>query len=124
MAYRPYTNLFTRLVANTHEPERDGGCWLWKLRVDRWGYGLMEVYIPGLGRKKTLMAHIVAWVWVEAECQNADDLWLAYCELQASGLELDHTCEIEHCVRPDCLEPATPVQNCARRDLAKKLSRC
>jgi len=116
MVRSPYDNLFQRLVANTCEPERDGCCWPWKLRLDRWGYARLEVYFPCLGCVKTIMAHIAAWVWLEAECTCADDLWLAYRELQASGLELDHTCENEGCINPDCLELATPVQNCARRD--------
>lgn len=121
MARSPYDNLFQRLVANTHEPTSEQGCWVWKAKCDRWGYGRVNVYVPGLGRVVTIMAHIAAWVWVEAQCETADDLWLAYQELQASGLELDHGCQNESCIAPDCMEPVTPKVNCARRDACKAL---
>lgn len=115
-----YDNLFQRLVANTHEPAMDTGCWMWKLHCDRWGYARLNVYVPGLGRVVKVMAHIAAWVWLHWECETADDMWLGYCELQASGLELDHGCEREGCINPDCVVPATPVENCARRDANKR----
>lgn len=111
-----YPNLYARLVANTHEPISDQACWPWSGKRDRWGYGRVNVYVPGLGKVVTLMAHIATWVWLEAECTNADDLWLAYQELQASGLELDHTCEHEGCIHPEHTEPVTGAVNCQRRD--------
>jgi hypothetical protein len=116
MAYRPYPDLFARLMANTHEPENDRACWAWSGKRDRWGYGRVNVYVPGLGAVVTLMAHLAVWLWVEAGCTTADDLWLAYQELQASGLEIDHLCVVPNCVHPDHHEPVTSRENSQRRD--------
>lgn len=111
----PYANLFTRLVANTDEPEWSGGCWAWAAKRDRWGYGRVNVYIPGLQKVVILMAHICAWVWLEAKCTCADELYLAYQELQASGLELDHVCVVPTCINPDHHDPVTPAVNNQRK---------
>ncbi len=116
MASSPYTDLFSRLVANTSEPEWSGGCWPWTAKRDRWYYGRVNVYVPGLRKVVILMAHICAWVWIEARCACADDLWLAYQELQASGLELDHLCTEPTCINPDHHDPVTGAENCKRRD--------
>jgi hypothetical protein len=110
-----YETLFLRIIANTEEPTSEQGCWIWKKRKDRWGYGRMEVYIPGLGKTKTLMVHLVSWLWLEAKCENANDLWLAYREFRESGLELDHTCVNSACCRPDCLEPVPGKINNQRK---------
>lgn len=115
----PYPNLFTRLVANTDEPENAQACWRWAGKADRWGYGRLNVWVPGLGDARTVQAHIALWVWLEAQPATVDDWWLAYCELQASGLELDHLCQAEHCCNPDHLDPVTPSENCRRRDAAR-----
>lgn len=111
----PYSTLRERLVANTAEPENDRACWVWTAKRDRHGYGRLNVYVPGLGKAATLMAHIALWVWDEAGCRSADDLWLAYQEFVNSGLELDHLCRVRSCANADHLLPATPVENCARR---------
>jgi hypothetical protein len=110
----PYPHLFSRLVANTSEPANEQACWPWTGKRDRWGYGRVNVYVPGLGKVVTLMAHIAAWVWVEAGCSSVDELWLAYQELKASKLELDHTCENESCIAPDHLDPTTRSENMTR----------
>lgn len=116
MPRSPYPNLFSRLVSNTVEPENGQSCWLWNRRKDRWGYGRVEVYVPGLGRVKTLMAHIVSYACLEARCQTADAMYLAYLEITNSGLELDHECEAEGCIYADHLDLCTPKENCQRRD--------
>jgi hypothetical protein len=121
MAYRPYASLYARLVANTSEPANDQACWPWTATRDRWGYGRLNIYVPGLQRHVKVQAHIALWVWLEARCTSTDDLWLAYQELQASGLELDHTCEAEGCVNPDHTEPVTGKVNCQRRDARARL---
>lgn len=110
-----YENPFARVVAHTKEPENEQSCWPWTRHRDRWGYGRLGVYIRGLKKKKNLMAHLVIWLWLEAECENANDLWLAYREFRESGLELDHTCENEPCCNPDHLEPVTSQINSRRR---------
>lgn len=119
-AVRPrYDNLWLRLMANTAEPDNEQSCWRWTAKRDRWGYGRLNVWVPGMGQVVTLMAHIAAYVWLEAGCECADDLYLAYIELQASGLELDHGCVHPCCIRPDHLEPMTPQQNSALRGVAR-----
>ena len=72
--------------------------------------------MPGLGRNATLKAHIVVNVLLEAGVKTADDLYLAYKEHSASGLELDHLCGEQWCINPDHLEVVTGQENCRRRD--------
>ena len=112
----PYAGLFDRVMANTAEPDNAQACWLWQGKRDRWWYGRLNVWVPGLGRAVTVMAHVAAWVCLHASPTTADDCWLAYCELQASGLELDHICTWPPCCNVDHLEPVTPAENCRRRD--------
>jgi hypothetical protein len=114
-----YPSLYARLVANTHEPTGAHGCWIWARKRDRWGYGRVNVYVPGLRKVVTLMAHVALWVWLHAECTTADELYLAYQELQASGLELDHLCREPSCTAPDHFEPVTGAVNCQRKEKAK-----
>lgn len=122
----PYTNLWERIVAGVHEPENDAGCWLWKHRVDRYGYGIFDFYVPGLGRNATIKTHIASFCWLESNAQSADDLYLAYLEHKHSGLELDHGCVIASCCRPCCLTPVTPSRNmelCHERRQRRALAR-
>lgn len=116
MPRSPYPDLWARMMANSTEPALLTSCWIWTAKRDRWGYGRINVYVPGLGRVVILMAHIAAWVWLEAECQTADELYLAYIELQASGLELDHRCTTPPCIFPDHLLPMTGAENCQLRN--------
>ena len=116
MSSSPYLTPYHRVVTNIDEPINEQSCWPWLKHRDRWGYGRLDVYIPGLKEKKQLMVHLVIWLWLEAECENANDLWLAYREFRESGLELDHTCENEPCCNPDHLEPVTSQINCQLRD--------
>lgn len=118
---RLYDNLFTRLVANTHAPTSELGCWPWKAKKDRWGYGRLNVYVPGLARRVIVQAHLAMLVCVEASPANADEFWLAYLELRHSGLELDHTCVVPSCIHPDHHDPVTPKQNCQRREERARL---
>jgi hypothetical protein len=107
--------MFERLVANTDEPETDQGCWPWRGKCDRSGYGRLNVWVPALGAGVTVMAHAALFVCLEAAPANADEFWLAYLELRHSGLELDHLCRTRSCVAPDHHEPVTPSVNCQRR---------
>lgn len=112
----PYDSLFTRLVANTHEPENEQACWLWSgKRTDRAGYGKTTIYVPGLKQVVSVYAHILLFVVLAAGARTGDEAWLAYQELQASGSELDHLCETPGCIHVDHLDPVPPVVNCARR---------
>lgn len=97
-----YASMYERLVANTHEPENGQGCWLWKGKLDRWGYARVSVHLPGVGTRNR-MAHIEMYKLVVGPVPE--------------GLELDHLCHSEHCLNPDHLEPVTHKENCRRRDL-------
>lgn len=109
----PYPDLWHRVVANSSDAE--GQCWIWTGKTDRWGYGRLNLYVPGLGRVVTLQAHVLAYVLMHGDCRAPADAWLAYRELQAAGLELDHLCRDPRCINPDHLEPVTPAENCRRR---------
>lgn len=112
MARSPYSSPFARLVANVTE---DDGCWFGTDRTAcRFGYMQVNFYVPGLRRYVKLMAHLCTWVWVEAGCTTVDELYLAYQELRASGLELDHTCVNPACRNPDHMEPVTHAVNVQR----------
>lgn len=111
-----YANLYARLLANTDEPENDGGCWVWAGKADRSGYGRFNLYVPGLGRRVTLQAHIALWVWIQASPASVDEFWLQYRTFVSSGLELDHLCVTPRCGCPDHVDPCTPQVNTQRRD--------
>ena len=110
-----YPSIWTRCMANTHEPENNQACWPWSGKKDLWGYGQLNMWVPGLGRAVTMKAHLVAWLAFRAQPTNADELYLFYQELRASGLHLDHTCWSRCCVNIDHLEPVTPSVNMQRR---------
>lgn len=68
----------------------DSGCWLWKLSVDRDGYAQGK---GGRMHRKTY-EHSMGPI--------------------PPGLELDHTCEVRHCINPKHLEPVTTLENKVR----------
>ena len=123
MSRSPYDNLWARLMANSSCPENGQDCWRWRGRLDRGGYGIIDIHTPGLGRNATLKAHIAAYIWLTARPRSADDLFLAYKEHSASGLELDHLCGEQWCINPDHLEVVDGKENCRRRD-ARRFSVC
>jgi hypothetical protein len=90
-------------------------CWRWKARLDREGYGIVNVYVPGLKRNASMKAHIVSHLCLTLGRLSADDLFLAYKEHSASGLELDHLCREQWCIFPDHLEVVTGSINCERK---------
>ena len=67
----------------------------------------------------SLFAHVLAYCVLEAQAKNGDDAYLAYQELRASGLELDHLCNEPSCIFPDHLEPVTQLENTRRRDVRR-----
>lgn len=102
-------------MANTAEPANEQDCWRWTARLDREGYGIIDVHVPGLGRNATLKSHLLLYVWLESGSRLADDLFLAYKEQAASGMELDHLCEERWCLNPNHLDLVTGAENCRRR---------
>lgn len=109
-----YPNLYSRLVANTAEPESSQGCWPWSLNADRWGYGRLNLYVDGARVK--IQAHIALWVWLEASPETVEEFYTAYLICTHSGMELDHTCVNPTCLNPDHLDLVTASENAKRRD--------
>lgn len=101
-----YDSLFSRLIANTHEPETERGCWVWKAKRDRWGYGRLNVYRNG--RHATVMAHV--------------EMWRALGEEIPDGHHLDHLCCNPSCINPDHLDPVLPAENMRRRSARLRVS--
>jgi hypothetical protein len=89
------------------EDESLGRCWCangrgW--RFCRGGYARLDVRIRGLDwATRRLTGHVVAWLLDQLGPLSRDDLWLAYCEVRASGLQFDHRCENPDCIRPSHL---------------------
>lgn len=105
-----------------------GKCWVGQDGAEcRYGYRRLDLRIRGLnGRQKRLSAHILAWLLDHLGPLQRDELFLAYTEWRASGLQLDHACEEPACRRPSHLNPCTQKENIAagkerqyQRDLAR-----
>lgn len=74
--------------------EPTGFCWLWKGKISDDGYAITTLY------GKTEAAHRAVWKVLMGDI--------------AKGLQLDHLCNVRHCVNPDHLEPVTKRENAAR----------
>lgn len=72
---------------------RSDGCWTWQAYVGRDGYGRFAAGRP-------VLAHRFAWTLLRGPIPD--------------GLQLDHLCRNRRCVRPDHLEPVTPLENVRR----------
>jgi hypothetical protein len=81
--------------------DAETGCWIWKLGLDRAGYG--KTKRGGI----SVHAHIALWRDRHGPVPD--------------GLELDHLCRTPACCNPDHLEAVTPTEN-KRRGRATKLS--
>jgi len=77
-------------------------CWVWKRFIaPDTGYGSIRI------KGKSHSPHKYYY-----ECING---------AVGDGLELDHLCRVRACIRPDHLEPVTPIEN-KRRGLGAKLT--
>ena len=78
----------------------------------RCGYERIAFWIPGLEyARKFMTAHVAAWIVKETGAKAVDELWLYYCEVRASGLQLDHECENPGCRNADHVSPRTQSEN-------------
>ncbi len=80
--------------------EQSDGCWLWRGKLDRAGYGQFLTGNRKEGNRRWTMAH--RWAY---------DQFVGFVP---AGLELDHLCRRRHCVNPDHLEAVTHKVNILR----------
>ena len=114
-----YSSILARLVANTHEPENEQSCWVWKSKfVCHNGYGRLGLSLQG---RPKLMAHRASWLLFEIGCDSTyEDLLIANINFTCSGLELNHLCCNRLCINPDHFEIVTPKENARYREAMKK----
>lgn len=92
----------------------------------RYGYRRHWYWIAGLGRQVALTTHLLTWLLDHLGPMTRDDLYLAYLELRASGLVIDHRCENTACRNPSHLQPLTQSENIRagrERDYQRSLAR-
>jgi hypothetical protein len=74
--------------------DKTGDCWIWTASKTREGYG--SINIGGT----LFRAHRVSWAWANGPIPD--------------GLEMDHKCKNQSCVRIEHLEPVTHRENVLR----------
>ena len=82
-------------IADHARPADNGGCWLWGLALTPKGYGRIKI------RNRNVRAHRVSYE--------------AFCGPIPSGMVIDHSCRVRHCVNPAHLEPVTDAENLRRQ---------
>lgn len=90
--------LWRRKIAGNYEIHPETGCWEWTGRVDRYGYGKVDVSLGG--RNRQTGAHRAAWIVHHGPILGA--------------LQLDHLCRNRRCINPLHLEPVTSAENTRR----------
>lgn len=70
------------------------GCWIWRLSLDRDGYGY------GCFQKRKWRAHRLSYE--------------AFVGAISDGLQIDHLCRVRNCVNPSHLEQVTCAENVRR----------
>lgn len=123
-----YDNLFTRLVANTHEPDESAGsdsCWLWKSNTDEKGYGRFSARVNGKYKKVRAIRAMAQLMRGENEFDLDDDPLgpIIYFERPALDPDLetvDHTCWNTGCINPSHLRLMTRSQNTTLRNQRKR----
>jgi hypothetical protein len=86
-----YVSLEDRIMARV---DFSTDCWLWTGTTNGTGYA--KVYANGRLR----VVHELIW-----ELANGP---------KPAGMDLDHLCEVKHCINPDHLEPVTRQENLRR----------
>lgn len=120
-----YPDLYSRLVANTHEPESPDGCWLWKGNVDDDGYGRLTMRVCGKHKKVRAIRLMVQVMRGANEFDMDDDPLGPIFVVEKPALDpdeetVDHTCLNTACVNPSHLELVTRSQNSKLRHQRKR----
>lgn len=108
---RKYDDVRERLTATVRDAEHANGCWIGTDVECKGGYQRQNWWVRGLQKHVKLTTHVLLWVQEHTGFTDMDDLYLAYLEFRASGLELDHTCDEPSCRCPSHLEPKTHREN-------------
>jgi hypothetical protein len=119
-----YDSLFTRLIANTAEPENDQACWLWTGKTDRKGYGRLTKRVPGKQSPANRYAHREMEEMMRGQYNefDLDDdplgpiLLVERPSLDPDDETIDHLCYTPGCIHPDHHRPLTRVENTNERN--------
>lgn len=99
---RQFDSLFLRIMARVIvlEWQNENGCWLFTGKLDKWGYGRVNVRIAGV--HTTLVVHRAVWEIIKGPIPK--------------DMTLDHGehCIANACCNPDHLEVVTNSENAAR----------
>ncbi len=77
--------------------KKSDGCWEWQGKPNPDGYGAFYLGRDEYGKRRSTPAHRASWLIHHGEIPV--------------GLEVLHTCDVRHCVRPDHLFLGTQKQN-------------
>jgi cold shock CspA family protein len=119
-----YDSLFTRLIANTAEPENDQACWLWTGKTDRKGYGFITKRVPGKRSPANRRAHREMEELMRGQYNefDLDDdplgpiLLVERPPLDPDDETIDHLCYTCRCGNPDHWRIVTRVENTNERN--------
>jgi cold shock CspA family protein len=119
-----YDSLFTRLIANTAEPENDQACWPWMGKTDRKGYGFITKRVPEKAHPVNRRAHREMELLVRGQYNefDLDDdpfgpiLMVERPDMDPDDETIDHLCYTPGCINPDHHRPLTRVENTNERN--------
>ena len=107
-----FSTLFSRLVANTAEPDNAQACWTWLGKCSR-RYPATNIRYQG--RHITIKPHRAMLVLMELE-DRVDLFWDLYELYSIAQLEADHLCfNNPLCINPDHLQWLTAKENSDKR---------